>query len=108
MSLVNTRGTTVVRGTGGSEVRVQATRHYWVANQPPEVRLVPGSGALAVEVAPATSGSYVDYVIDTPSALGADVRSASGSVSVSGLLGPVRVETVVGRLTCAIFKGRRW
>src|SRR5579859_2210240 len=85
VSLVNTRGSTVVRSSGGSEVRVQATRHYWFTNQPPAVELVPRSGALAVEVAPAPPGSYHDYVIDSPTALGVDVRSASGPVSVSGL-----------------------
>jgi Putative adhesin len=105
VSLVNTRGNTVVQGAGGLEVRVQATRHYWVANQPPEVRLMPGTGALAVEVAPASSGSYIDNVVDSPSALGADVRSASGSVSVSGLMGPVRVETGSGSIDLRDLQG---
>jgi hypothetical protein len=108
--IVNTSGSTVVRAAGGSEVRVQATRHYWVADQPPEVRLVPVNGALAVEVVPHGPGpvdqtGYVDYVIDSPSALGADLRSASGSVAATGLTGPVRVETASGSIDLRDLRG---
>ena len=102
VSLVNTSGSTVVRATGGPEVRVQATRHYWTGNQPPEVRLIPANGVLTVEATaagfypgPGTTG-YIDYVVDMPSALGADVRSASGPISVTGLSGLVRIETASG------------
>ena len=75
---------------------MQATRHYWVADQPPDVQLVPGNGALAVEVAPSWC-----QVIDSPSALGADLRSANGSLAVPGLIACA----LDLRLTCDL---RRW
>ena len=93
--LVNTSGSTVVRATSGSDVRVQATRHYWNANQAPDVNLVAANGVLDVQSS-AVPGTYIDYVIDMPAALGADVRSASGSIDLSGLGGPVRLETASG------------
>ena len=76
--LVNTSGSTIVRAVEGSAITVQATRHYWTADQAPDVRLVPTNGGLTVETtpvgfAPGGSGTYVDYVIDAPSVLGADV-----------------------------------
>ena len=92
--LVNTSGSTVVRATGGTEVRVQATRHYYTANQAPEVRL--GASQRWVDdrsnnrgVWSGSAAGYIDYVVDAPSALGTDVRSASGSVVVTGLSGAV-------------------
>jgi hypothetical protein len=98
--LVNTSGRTVVRATEGSTVSVQATRHYWSADRAPAVQLVPSAGVLVVEATPAGfgpgDGTYIDYVVETPSALGADVRSASGSIDLSGLYGPVRIETASG------------
>ncbi len=93
--LANSSGTTVVRSTTGSDVTVQATRHYWAANQAPDVQLVSSNGVLDVQAA-ADLGTYIDYTIDVPAALGADVRSASGSIALSGLTGPVRIETASG------------
>jgi Putative adhesin/Domain of unknown function (DUF5668) len=107
--LVNTSGNTVVRATEGSEVRVQATRHYWTADRAPDVQLVPSSGALVVEATPVGFGpgdaTYIDYVVEAPSALGADVRSASGSIDVSGLGGPVRMETASGSIDARNLQG---
>jgi hypothetical protein len=98
--LVNTSGGTLVRATEGSTVAVQATRHYWSPNRAPAVQLVPSGSVLVVEATPVGigpgDGTYIDYVIEAPSALGADVRSASGSITVSGLDGPVRIETASG------------
>ena len=70
-------GTTAVRGTGGSEVRVQATR--------PLLSRTSDLRSDCARLWDSGGGSRTcnrwfvrDYVIDTPSALGADVRSASG------------------------------
>jgi Putative adhesin len=110
IQVVNASGSTVVRATSGSEVRVQATRHYWTTDQAPDVRLVPAANSLAVEMTPtgfgpAGAAPYIDYVIDTPSALGANVRSASGSVLVTGLLGAVRLESASGALELRDLQG---
>jgi Toastrack DUF4097 len=100
VQLVNPSGTTVIRSTSGSEVRVQATRHYWTPEQAQDVRLVPLATSLAVETTPISFGPgpapYIDYVIDAPTALGANVRSASGSILLTGLTGAVRVESASG------------
>jgi hypothetical protein len=100
MRLVNTSGNTLVRATEGSTVSVQATRHYWSADRAPAVQLVPSGSVLVVEAATVGfgpgDGTYIDYVIESPAALGADVRSASGSIELSGLDGPVRIETASG------------
>ena len=71
-------------------MRVQATRHYWTTGQPPDVQLVSVDGALVVEPTTAVFGAngatqYIDYVIEIPTAVGADVRSASGSIAVTGI-----------------------
>lgn len=98
--VANPSGRTVVRATEGSTISVQATRHYWSADRAPTVQLVPSNGVLVVEATPVGvgfgEGTSIDYVIDAPSALGADVRAASGSIDLSGLDGPIRLETASG------------
>jgi len=106
--LVNTSGSTVVRSGGASEVTVQATRHYWTANQRPDVQLAPADGVLTVEATPVvfgSSASYIDYVVDAPASLGADIRSASGSIALSGLSGPVHIETASGGIDASDLQG---
>ena len=97
----NTSGSTIVRATAGSQVTVQATRHYWTSNQAPDIKLVPADGVLLVETPPVGFGnpSYtVDYVIDAPTTFGVDLRSASGGMNVTGLGGPVRIESASGAI----------
>jgi hypothetical protein len=99
--LVNTSGYTIVRATDASEMRVQATRHFWSSNDAPDVRFVPGNGVMTIEATPVVFGpgnmaSYVDYTIDVPAGLAADIRSASGSITVLGLGGAVHVESASG------------
>jgi hypothetical protein len=107
--LANTSGSTVVRATAGSTVSVQATRHYWSADRAPDVRLVSSSDVLVVEAPPVgfgpADGTYIDYVIEAPSTLGADVRSASGSIELSSLDGPVRIETASGAIDARDLQG---
>jgi hypothetical protein len=106
--LVNTAGTTVVRPAQGSEVTVQATRHFFNNAQAPDVQLVPTSGVLSIQstsLAFVGAGSYVDYVIDTPAGLGADIRSASGPITVSGLRGPVHAESASGSIDARDLQG---
>jgi hypothetical protein len=99
MRLANTSGTTLVRSSSMPAATVQATRHFWDTGQAPDVRLVPEGGVLVVETSalgPNSAGAYIDYVVDLPPNLGADVRSASGSVAVSGLQGPVQIASTSG------------
>jgi len=102
--IVNTSGTTLVGATSGSQANVKVTRHFWNASSPPEVRLVPTGDVLVVE-APDNSGGYNDYVVALPAAMGADVRSASGSVNVSGLSGPVHLVTSSGAIDVGEVRG---
>jgi hypothetical protein len=99
--LVNTSGYTIVRATDASDIRVQAMRHFWTSNNAPDVRLVPGNGVMTIEATPVVFGpgdmaSYVDYTIDVPAGLGAEIRSASGSINLQGLAGPVHLNTASG------------
>ena len=55
--LVNTSGTTLVRSTTAPQVTVLASRHYWNAAQPPDVRLVPTDGILTVESSATAPGN---------------------------------------------------
>ncbi|HLZ32071.1 MAG TPA: DUF4097 family beta strand repeat-containing protein [Chloroflexota bacterium] len=107
--VVNTSGSTVVRATEGSTVNVQATRHFWSADRAPAVQLVPSNGVLVVDATPVgvgtADGTYIDYVIETPSVLGADIRSASGSIELSGLGGPVRIATASGSVDARDLQG---
>jgi len=107
--LVNTSGNTLVRATEAPTVSVQATRHYWSADRAPAVQLVPSGSVLVVAAAPVGfgpgDGTYIDYVIEAPAALGADLRSASGSIDLSGLGGPVRVETASGSVDARNLEG---
>lgn len=108
--LVNTSGSTVLRATEGSEVRIQATRHFWTVGNPPEVRLLPTNGALTIEATPVSFGpagtpSYVDYLIETPSRVGADIRAASGSIDIRGLNGAVRMDTASGDIEARDLSG---
>jgi hypothetical protein len=106
--LVNTSGSTVVRSSGASDVTVRATRHFWAMNQAPDVQLVPSDGILVIEASPIVFGStpgYIDYVIDMPATLGADVRSASGAIAVSGLSGAVRIESASGGIDASDLDG---
>jgi hypothetical protein len=101
LRVVNTSGSTTVRSTNASDVTVHATRHYWTNDQVPEVQLVPDAGILVVQVPPITFGRSpytIDYVIDVPANLGADLHSASGSINVSGAHGPLYVETASGSI----------
>jgi hypothetical protein len=102
--MVNTSGTTLVSTTASSQATVQVTRHFWNPSSPPEVRLVPAGDVLVVEAAD-NSGGYNDYVVSLPAAMGADVRSASGSVNVSGLSGPVHVVTSSGAIDVRDLRG---
>lgn len=95
VQLANTSGTTLVHPTTSSEVTVRATRHFWTADQAPDIRLVPRGGVLMVDSS-TRDNTYVDYVVDAPASLGADIRSASGAVTVSGLAGPVHITTASG------------
>jgi hypothetical protein len=98
LRVANTSGRTVIRPTDGPDVRVQATRHFWSAGNAPDVRLVPSGSALTIDapqVGPGPFG-YVDYTIDVPARMGAEIRSASGSIDIRGLAGPVRLETASG------------
>lgn len=105
--VVNTSGSTVVRSISGSDVRVLATRHYWAADQAPDVRLTTRNTGLQVEApTPAGAGNtYVDYVIETPARLGADVSSTSGLIEVSGLVGTVRAEAASGQVNLRDLQG---
>lgn len=107
--LANTSGSTVVRATEGSTINVQATRHYWSADRAPALQLVPADGVLVMEATPVGfdrgDGTYIDYVIETPSALGAGIRSASGSIDLSGLDGPVRIESASGSVDARDLRG---
>jgi putative adhesin len=101
--LVNTSGYTIVRATDASDIRVQATRHFWISNNAPDVRLVPGNGVMTIEATPVVFGpgemaSYIDYTIDVPAGLGANVRSASGSVNLQGLAGAVNLNSASGNI----------
>ena len=99
--LVNTAGYTIMRATDTSEIRVQATRHFWNAVSAPDVRFVPVNGGMIIEATPVVFGpgtmaTYVDYTIDVPAGLGADIRSASGSINLQDLAGAVHLNTASG------------
>jgi DUF4097 and DUF4098 domain-containing protein YvlB len=63
---------------------------------------MPNNGVLSVEVqpvfGPGGAASSIDYVLDAPSSLGAELHSASGSIDVNGLQGPVQIETASGAI----------
>jgi DUF4097 and DUF4098 domain-containing protein YvlB len=80
---------------------VQATRHFWNAVSAPDVRFVPVNGGMIIEATPVVFGpgtmaTYVDYTIDVPAGLGADIRSASGSINLQDLAGAVHLNTASG------------
>ena len=104
IQLVNTSGTTVVRSTGAPEVTVRATRHFWVSDQAPQVQLIPSGSDLIVDVS-GINGTYVDYVVEAPATVGADIRSASGAVTVSGLRGPVHISSASGAVDARDLQG---
>jgi Toastrack DUF4097/LiaI-LiaF-like transmembrane region len=104
IQLANSSGTTVVRPVAASTVTVHATRHFWTEDQAPEVQLVPNGSVLIVDTS-TWNGTYVDYVVETPSALGADIRSASGAVTVSGLAGPTRIVSASGAVDARDLQG---
>jgi hypothetical protein len=110
LRLSNTSGRTTLRAGASQQVRVEAVRHYWPEPGPPQVGLRPSPGALIVEVTqnvrdPGAGAAYVDYLIDVPSAAGADVGSTSGDLSVSGLSGPVTARTTSGDITLTDLDG---
>ena len=110
LRLSNPSGRTTLRAGAFDEVRVQAVRHYGPTFGPPQVALRPSPGALTVEttqdVRGATGGmANVDYVIDVPTAAGADIGSVSGDLIVSGLSGPVTVRTTSGDVSLTDLDG---
>ena len=110
LRLSNPSGRTTLRAGAFDEVRVQAVRHYGPRFGPPQVGLRPSPGALTVEttqdVRGATGGmANVDYVMDVPTAAGADIGSVSGDLIVSGLSGPVTVRTTSGDVSLTDLDG---
>jgi hypothetical protein len=109
LRVANTSGRTIVRATTGDQVRVEAVRHYWSSTNPPDVRLVPGGAGVTVQSTPPFFGpgnmGYIDYVIDVPAAAGADITSASGDITVSGLQGGVTVRNTSGNIGASDLSG---
>jgi hypothetical protein len=100
IELATTSGSTLVRSTADPNISVKATRHFWSAESAPDVQLVPSGATMVVTISAADGGigTDVDYVIDAPARLGATLRSASGSIRVSGLDGPVTISSVSGAI----------
>ena len=96
-------GRTTVRATGGRDIQVQAARHSWNAGYAPEIQLVPDNGVLTVQAGSTGLGTpvmdwYVDYIIDLPAGVGAEVHSASGDVDVHDLSAPLTADSASGAL----------
>jgi putative adhesin len=110
VQVANTSGQTSVRRGTASEIRVQATRHFWNADSAPDVRLVPSDGVLTIAPVPASSGAslmntYVDYTIEVPAGVGADIRSASGDIDVRGIDGALSAVSTSGAIRASDVAG---
>jgi hypothetical protein len=102
-SVANPNGRTTIRAASGDTVRVEATRHFSVAGQPPEVKLVPDGQALRLELGelgrgPFGSHNRVDFDILVPASANVDARASSGNLEIDGVSASVHAEASSGSL----------
>jgi hypothetical protein len=112
-TVVNTNGSTTIHGGSGSSVHVEATRHFNMGGQGPDVQLNPDPNGLTLDANTPHAGfpnpfgqaSSVDYVIDVPSSVLIDARSASGKLQVDGTNSQVQASTTSGELDLSNLSG---
>jgi hypothetical protein len=102
-NVTNTSGRTTVRVGGAGNVQVNATRHFSVQGQPPDVLLTPGASSVSLEMPEPRSAfgqsNWVDYDIQVPAGVLVNARTSSGALDVSGVQSPVQVESSSGSIT---------
>jgi hypothetical protein len=105
--LHNISGDVVITGGGGSEIRVEAVKKAKGRSQDEARQQLgnvvltmqeAGGGRVDIRVEPRgrESRAWIDFNVVVPYEASAEVHSVSGDLSVTGVKGEVRVETVSG------------
>ena len=104
-SVDNPTGHTSVHAGTGSNVHVEATKHYAVGGQAPDVRLTPDGSGVNLSVSNAHrqfpfggSNSWVDYAIEVAPAVQVNANSGSGQIEVDGVAGAVQARSSSGSI----------
>jgi hypothetical protein len=110
LTLVNPAGNVTITASGGDEVRIDAIKRVWdrtdagarsaLADLEIEVTQRPGTVDIRTLVQrPRPLDAEVDFTIAVPAGASVSVRSGSGDVTVTGVRGELRAETVGGGIT---------
>ena len=118
-TLTNVAGTVTVSGSGGDEVRIEATRRAWATTDADakaalaqvEIDVTEREGTVDVRTVrprPRTSESEVDFTISLPAGTNVSLRVATGDVTVSAINGELRAESVSGAIRASQVKQLRF
>ena len=109
-SLTNPSGTVTITASGGDDVRINAVKRVWdrtdaaarAALSSVTIDVNARQGGVDVRTAferPRVLDATVDFTIAVPAGASVTVRSGSGDVTVTGVRGELRAETVGGGIT---------
>jgi hypothetical protein len=116
LDLANFAGDIVVTGGGGDEVRIDALKRAWHENQQSardllsemRVRVIERGGTIEIRAEGPRRRDWVgavDYTVSLPGRAHVTIRTVSGAVRVTNVLGELRTETVSGNI--AVSAARR-
>ena len=110
LELTNTAGDVRVSGTRGNDVRIDAVKHVWAANETEaraqledlQVRITERGDVVDVRTdMPRWRGvnAAVDYTVSVPTSASVVLRAVSGDVTITNIRGELRIETISGHVT---------
>jgi hypothetical protein len=105
----NSSGKTTIKVVDTSSVHVQATRHFSVDNQPPEIQFTKEASGVSLNMPDNRptfgQGNWVEYDILVPAGVQVNGRTSSGALQIDGVQGPVTAESNSGAVTLSNLSG---
>jgi hypothetical protein len=117
LELTNTAGDVRVSGTRGDDVRIDAVKHVWAANEPQaraqlqevQVRITERGDVVDVRTDMPRRrdlNAAVDYTVSVPTSASVVLRAVSGDVTITNVRGELRVDTISGHVTASSLGAR--
>ena len=117
LELTNAAGDVRVSGTRGDDVRIDAVKHVWAANetdaraqlQELQVRITERGDMVDVRTDMPRwrdGNAAVDYTVSVPTSASVVLRAASGDVTITNIRGELRIDTISGHVTASSLGAR--
>jgi DUF4097 and DUF4098 domain-containing protein YvlB len=112
LELTNTLGHVQITGGGGDDVRINAVKRVWHADdaqgkaqlQQLHIRIAERGGVVSIRTdnpSPREINGLIDYTVSVPATAMVVVRTTAGNVQVTNVRGELRAETVSGHVTAS-------